>query len=115
MEGTTFRDWLTARVGDDEGQVSRRELARRLAEQAPGDGDPDSYRSSLRRILRGDRVASQPTRDAIQRALGDDTAPSVEDEAKDEPITRELVIDRLRDLRRDTLVLERALLNGGLI
>ena len=88
MEGT-FREWLEGAL--ERSGVSRRELARRLADDAPV-GDPDSYRRNISRILRGQVKASQPTRDAIQKALDDHTAPSVEDEDSDEAITRELVV-----------------------
>lgn len=88
MAGGTFKEWLGERVGDGTGKVSRRELARRLADK-PHAGDVESHRSSLRRILRGERVASQPTRDAIQAALEDWSAPSVDSEDSDTGISHE--------------------------
>lgn len=114
----TFREWLNARVGAGK-PVSQRELARRLAGLAPSDGDPENTRRTVGRIARGEVKASQPTRDAIQRALDDRTAPSVDDE--DEAITREMVLveveemiharnDELRKLRR----FQRVLTNGGI-
>lgn len=111
-EGGTFRDWLSERVGTGPGQVSRRELARRLADAAPGDGDIDSYRSSLRRILRGERVATQRTRDSIQDALGDHTAPKVDDE--DEPLTREMVVAGLERMQRELRQFKSAFVDGGI-
>lgn len=89
MEGKTFRGWLEQRVGDEPGQVSRRELARKLAEKTPGKGDPESYRRSIRRILMGERNPSQATRDAIQDALGDRSAPTLSDEESDAGVTAE--------------------------
>lgn len=89
MEGA-FRDWLNERVGDAEGKVSQRELARRLA--AGGRVDAENARRTIGRIARGEVKASQPTRDSIQAALNDHTAPSAEDEDSDEAITRELVM-----------------------
>ena len=89
MEGT-FREWLNERVGSGDGKVSQRELARRLS--ASGRIDPENARRTIGRIARGSAKASQPTRDAIQEALGDSTAPSVEQEDSDEAITRELVV-----------------------
>lgn len=76
MEGT-FREWLADRLGG-EGKVSRRELARRLAEGNPS--EEESHRRSIRRILAGSRSPSQRTRDAIQDALNDHSAPREEDE-----------------------------------
>ena len=55
----------------------------------PGGGDADQFRSSLGRILRGDRVPTQRTRDSIQEALQDWSAPSEEDEVRDAQITRD--------------------------
>lgn len=89
---STFRDWLDSALVRH--GVSRRELARRLADDAPV-GDPESYRRNLGRILKGEVKASQPTRDSIQKALGDFTAPSAEAEDSDEAITAELVIVEL--------------------
>lgn len=87
MEGR-FRDWLQDAL--ERHEISRRELARRLAAQHPGAGDPESYRRNLGRILSGDVGSpSQPTREAIQAALEDFSAPSVEDEERDAPIRRD--------------------------
>lgn len=105
MEGR-FKDWLEDALRRHD--VSRRELARRLADQHPGDGDPESYRRNIGRILSGDVVSpSQPTREAIQAALDDFTAPSVDDEESDSAITREMLLDRIRRGRRELLQLER--------
>ena len=89
---TTFRDWLGERVGDAPGLVSRRELGRRLAGQHPEEHvDPDSYRRTVRRILNGEVNPSQRTRDSIQDALRDWSAPRHDDEPReeDEPLSRE--------------------------
>lgn len=86
-----FKEWLAERVGDAPGQVSRRELARRLAAQHPGNGGThtaESHRRSIRRILAGEINPTQPTRDAIMDALEDESAPTVEDE-NDEGISRD--------------------------
>lgn len=89
----TFKDWLAERVGDAPGCVSRRELARRLAAQHPGDGGEEtaeSHRRNLRKILKGETAnPTQATRDAIQDALDDHTAPTAEQDAADSPITRD--------------------------
>ena len=86
MEGR-FKEWLEDAIVRH--GVSRRELARRLASQHPGNGDPESYRRNLGRILAGDVSPTQPTREAIQAALDDFSAPSVDDEAEDAPISRD--------------------------
>lgn len=78
-----FREWLKEAL--ERHEVSRRELARRLAERDPSDGDPETHRRSIRRILDGTILSpTQPTRDAIQDALGDETAPTVQDEDRSE-------------------------------
>ena len=87
--GETFREWLEARVGSETGKVSRRELGRRLAARTPGDGEAESYRRSIRRILNGDQIPTQATRDSIQDALDDHTAPSADDEATQSEISRD--------------------------
>lgn len=97
----SFREWLRDTL-ETQG-VSRRELARRLP------GDPESNRRTLRRILSGETNPTDRTREEIEAALGDHSGPSRNDE-----VTREMVIDELRMLRRNTLRLERALLAGVL-
>lgn len=82
-----FKDWLEDAL--ERHGVSRRELGRRLAGQHPGDGDPESYRRNLGRILGGEVSPTQPTREAIQAALEDWSAPSVSDEERDSPISRD--------------------------
>lgn len=88
MPGQTFSEWLGERVGDGPGQVSRRELSRRLAHKHPDDGNRvqrvEAQRRNLRKILSGQR-ALQSTRDAICDALGvpRDSAPSLKDEDSD--------------------------------
>lgn len=76
----TFKEWLERTL--ERQQVSRRELARRLATRHPGDYEEavETHRRSVRRILAGRTRPSNKTREAIQDALGDHTAPSVEDE-----------------------------------
>lgn len=87
-----FKDWLAdVLVGTG---VSRRELARRLAEKHPEgvtDKTLDSQRKTVRRILSGDSNPTQPTREAICDALGvpRDECPSADDEAADSQITRD--------------------------
>ena len=89
MPGQTFSGWLNERVGDGPGQVSRRELARRLAHNHPDDGQRvrlvEAQRRNLRKILAGQK-AQQSTRDAICDALGvpRESAPSVKDEDAEE-------------------------------
>lgn len=117
MEGPrTFRDWLGAAL-EGEGETIRG-LAKKIAEKHPEGANSstiESARTSLRKILHGKSNPTQPTRDAIQQALGRDDAPTVEDEAEDEPVSREMVLDELRRLRRNSLRLERALTNGRLV
>lgn len=122
MEGS-FRDWLNERVGEGDGMVSRHELARRIAGQdTTGTTDPENVRRSLRRIMGGQVKASQPTRDAIQKALNDHTAPSVEDEDSDDAITRELVVveleamiaSRRREIR-NLIRYRRLVVSGGAV
>ncbi len=100
MEGA-FRDWLSERVGDEPQKVSRRELARRLSER---DGDPESHRRTVRRILNGDTPSpTQRTRNAIQDALEDWSAPSAADDAASEPTLEEMVLyarEGIRHLRK---------------
>lgn len=98
MAGQTFSEWLHERVGDAPGQVSRRELARRLAHKHPDDGQRvqrvEAQRRNLRKILAGQK-AQQSTRDAICDALGvpRESAPSVKDEdAEDDALFRELMM-----------------------
>lgn len=87
MGRETFREWLGRAL--EEGDVSRHELARRLADQHPGNGNPEDYRRTVRRILKGDTNPSQPTRDAITEALGRTDAPRADEEDRDETITRD--------------------------
>lgn len=109
MERRTFKHWLSERVGDGPGQVSRRELARRLAARHPGAGGEEtveSHRRNLRKILKGETAhPTQPTRDAIQDALDDHTAPTAEEDAADSPITR----DEFRVWQRTNAKLARGL------
>lgn len=86
MEQQTFKEWLAARVGEG-GQVSRRELARRLAGKYQGDAE--SHRRSIRRILDGERNPTQTTRDSIQDVLDDWSAPRVDDEVADQAISHD--------------------------
>jgi hypothetical protein len=105
MEGT-FQEWLEQRVSEQPspGKVSRRELARRLADLHPDNGDPDHHRRSLRRILKGERVPRQPYRDSIQDALDDHTAPTHEDEIASEAMVRERLIEQhMEAIRRIAL------------
>lgn len=109
MEPQVFRDWLADRVGDGNGKVSRRELARRLV---VGSGLPatpklvESQRRSIRRILNGEVSPKQQTRDSIQAALDDFSAPSVIDEDVEEPDDMTASIEALR---RETEALTRLL------
>lgn len=98
MAGQTFSEWLNQRVGDGPGQISRRELARRLARSRPDDGANEArfveaQRRNLRKILAGQK-AQQSTRDAICDALGvpRESAPSVKDEdAEEDALLHELM------------------------
>jgi transcriptional regulator with XRE-family HTH domain len=88
----SFREWLRDTL-ETQG-VSRRELARRLP------GDPESNRRTLRRILSGETNPTDRTREEIEAALGDHSAPSRGDELDG---LRELVVtpdflDALRPL-----------------
>lgn len=105
MSGDRFRDWLEQRVGDGPGKTSRRELARRLAAQHPVDGDPEVYRRTIRRILDGSIVnPTQATRDAIQEALEDQSAPSADDEEDELDVASTLLV-----LARESAELNRRL------
>lgn len=107
MAGQTFSEWLHERVGDAPGQVSRRELARRLAHKHPDDGQRvqrvEAQRRNIRKILAGQK-AQQSTRDAICDALGvpRESAPSAKDEEAEEDSLRqhESVDEFLADLTR---------------
>lgn len=82
MAGKTFREWLGQEM--ERQGVSRRELARRLAEGQPGDPRDvaESQRRSVRRILNGETNPTPRTRTSICKALGIDPseAPSSDDE-----------------------------------
>lgn len=113
-ETTTFRVWLRDALAA--GGHTQRGLARRIAERHPEGANVstiESARTALRKILRGDVNPSQPTRDAIQEALGRDDAPTAAEEAASESITREMVVEELRRFRRESLRLERALVSGA--
>jgi hypothetical protein len=85
VSGDKFRVWLSDRVGDGPGKVSRRELSRRLAAQDPTNGDSEVYRRTVRRILDGSIGNPTPsTREAIEDALEDHSAPSAADDEEDE-------------------------------
>lgn len=105
MTGDKFRTWLSDRVGDEPGKVSRRELARRLAGQHPADGDPEVYRRTIRRILDGSiGNPTEATREAIEDALDDHSAPSTDDEEDELDMAAEL-----QALARESFELNRRL------
>lgn len=112
MEGTapTFRAWLEDALR--ESGLSKRGLARRIAEKHP-DGPTESAiesaRRTLRRVLAGELVPTQPTRDSIEEALGRKDAPRVDGEDGDEPMTREAVVASLREMRASARRIERFL------
>lgn len=111
-----FADWLAGEL--ERQNVSRRELGRRLAAQYPGAGGEDaedSQQRKLRKILSRKASPRQSTRDSICDALGvpRDSARAEGDE--NSPITREMVVEELRRIRRNALRLERALLGEGIV
>lgn len=103
VQRETFTAWLNARVGDDPGKVSRRELAKRLAATHPDDGRQqrliDAQRRNVRRILNGQK-ATQATRDAICEALGDHSAPSTDDEDEEAELVDALLRRLSPEIRR---------------
>jgi len=117
MEGPriSFGDWLRDAIAAE--GVSHRGLARRIAEKHPQGANEttiDSARRTLRKILHNDLNPTQPTRDAIQEALGRTDAPRVDDEERDEPLTREMLLERVRRGLHDLKALERAIADGRL-
>lgn len=120
MAGRTFYEWLGGEL--ERRQVSRRELARRLASGRPDDGRRiESQRRHIKRILSGKTKPTQRTRDAICDALGvpRDAAPSAKDEAEaEDDLLTPLIAGVLRtavrnddDLRAGLI---RALSKGGI-
>ena len=98
MEGArkneTFREWLEEALS--ESGLSRKGLARRIAERHPHgvtESTTESARRTLRRILSGDLNPTQPTRDSIQEALDRKGAPTVEEEIASEAVARERKVD----------------------
>lgn len=79
----TFRDWLAAEM--EKRQLSRREIARRLAAQHPKGVNVDTtetYRRAIRRYLEVDpQVPTEQTQRAIAAAIGADPSelPSGDD------------------------------------
>ena len=84
----TFRDWLAGEM--EKRQLSRREIARRLAAQHPKGVNVDTtetYRRAIRRYLEVDpQVPTEQTQRAIAAAIGADPSelPSGEDDEEDD-------------------------------
>lgn len=106
MNGTHgFQEWLEGAIRD--AGETHRGLARKIAAQHPegaSESTIESARTTLRRILGGKLNPTQPTRDAIQEALGRDDAPTVDEErASDDPTFQEMVLyarEGIRHLRK---------------
>lgn len=108
----TFRDWLAREM--ETRQLSRREIARRLASQHPKGVTADTtetYRRAIRRYLETDpQVPTEQTQKAIAVAIGVDPAelPAGEedDDEEDMAATLQMLVREQKELSRR---LERAL------
>lgn len=108
----TFRDWLAGQMETRE--LSRREVARRLAAQHPRGVTADTtetYRRAIRRYLETDpQVPTEQTQKAIAVAIGVDPSelPDGDDEDEDEDMaaTLQALVREQKELSRR---LERAL------
>ncbi len=110
-EGTRFGEWLERAMAEE--GVGNRTLARRIAEQHPQgatEATIESARTTLRRIRSGKLRPGQRTREAIEAALGRTDSP-----AEDEPITREMILDRIDQWGRDLRRFKRALSTGAIV
>lgn len=109
MARETFREWLESALTAS--GATKRGVARRMAEKHPRGATTEtieSHRRTLNKILGGTQNPTQPTRDAIQDALDRHDAPTVDEEASDAPTAHEAIAE-LREIRKSTFRLERAL------
>ena len=103
-----FRDWLSSEM--EARDVSRRELARRLATKHPKGVTPgtvETYRSAIKRYLAGTQVPIDSTRGAIADALGVDRSQLPEDE--EEEVDLERMVALLEELAHNQAELSKQL------
>ena len=106
MAAATFRDWLGGELQKQ--NLTRRALARKLAEKHPEGVNPSTVESARRQIYKyldpaGPTIPSESTRIAFADALGVKASEIPDDDEEDEPVSREAA-DLLDQLDTDALL-----------